>query len=117
MNIRIHHRRLPSTALVITLLTGLSSICFGLIGPTGGRIEAILFGLSLLVIVWLLWIRPRLGAMVLIMVGAGFGTWMLCGWPIGGWTIPAALVTLPIILGAFTFARETVGSRMLTCRW
>ncbi len=117
-------RRIPSAAFLVTLVTGLFFTWFGLMESIsgffqkeikwdmaiGGLMEALVFGASFLVVAWLLWIRPKIGSIILICLGSGMGIWMYFDWNIpnnpGGWIIPGIIVGLPIILGIFTLTRE-----------
>jgi len=121
-------RRLPSVAFIVTLLTGLFFLAFGIAESVsgfaqrpismpeavGGLMEAARFGLSFLVIAWLLWVRPMIGGVILVALGIGFAIWMYIGWNLNNldWYIATLLVGLPIVLGAFTTIRELLTRRM-----
>jgi hypothetical protein len=113
-------RRLPSLACMVTLLTGCAFFLFSSaesIGgfttrpidwgfAIGGMMEVLCFSLPFFIIAWLLWVRPKIGAVLLICLGLVMGTWMLLGWRMTDWVIPSLLVFIPIVLGVFTFIRE-----------
>jgi len=111
-------RRLPSVAFVVTLLIGLALTLFSVLESIGGFLarpidtsaafggimQIVTFGLPFFVIAWILWVRPRLGGLLLILVGVGFAVWMYFGWnnPLRDWGIPLLLVGVPIVLGLIT---------------
>jgi hypothetical protein len=121
------HRRLPSIAFVVTLLTGLFWTWFGVaesmggffkkpFDPSfavGGLMEAATFGLSFLFVAWLLWVRPKIGAIILTVIGLGFGAWIILDFSHRDWIVVSLLAGLPIILGVFTFVRETISQHRL----
>ena len=111
-------RRLPSIAFVVTLLTGLAFTLFSVLesiggfttrpidlpAAVGGLMQIAMFGLPFFILSWILWVKPRLGAALLILVGLGFLAWMYFGW---NWAnmnmiVFSLLVGVPILLGVIT---------------
>ena len=113
-------RRLPSVAFVVTLLIGLALKLFSVVESIGGFLarpvdtsaafggimQIVTFGLPFFVVAWILWVRPRLGALILILVGVVFGAWMYFGWSrphnATDWIVRSLLVGVPIVLGVIT---------------
>jgi thiol:disulfide interchange protein len=81
----------------------------------GGLIEIATFALPFFVIAWLLWVRPKVGALLLICLGVAMGIWTTLDWraprTVDDWVIRAVLVAAPFLLGAFTLIRETLTRR------
>ena len=117
-------RKMPSLAFVVTLITGGMFFLFSFaefIGglfqadasfTIGGLMEIAVFSLPLLIVSWFLWAKPKVGGILLTIVGIGMGVFMLLKWnrpdEIGEWIVPILLCGLPLSLGLFTFIRETV---------
>ncbi len=115
-------KRVPTLAFVVTVVTGLFFTMFGIAESIsgfarrpiewseafGGILEAFVFGFSFLTVAWILWVRPKIGALILVVLGIGMGTWMILDWNLDpdNWYIPTILVGLPIVLGLFTLIRE-----------
>jgi hypothetical protein len=112
-------RKLPSLALVITLLTGTALLIFsgaesisGFIQnredfSIGGLMEIITFAVPFFIISWFLWKKPKIGAIILMCTGATLGVWLYGFW--GGQVelvVGILLVWLPLALGIFTLIRE-----------
>ena len=120
------NKRLPSLAFIVTSATGVFFLLFSgaeAIGgffqkpfdPSaafGGLIEIATFALPFLIISWLLWVKPKIGAALLILVGIGMGIWIAFGWNLDSFSddfvIPTLLVGLPVVLGGFTLIKELV---------
>ena len=80
----------------------------------GGLMEIATFSLPFLIITWLLWVRPKIGAILLIIFGVAIATWMYFGWNRPGdsveWIIRLIFTAVPIILGVFTLLRAMMTS-------
>jgi len=114
--------RLPSLAFIVTLLTGLilgiiplGEALSGLFtrpmdtnAIIGGIIEFVVLALPFLILSWLLWLRPRLGGLLLIFVGLAFGIWTALEWAYMAWVIFFLMVVFPMFLGVFTLINEGV---------
>lgn len=122
-------KRIPSLAFIVTVLTGsfftifsvLESIGGFLKRPmdltegVGGLMQIAVFGVPFLVTAWLLWVRPKIGSIILMLAGFAFAVWMYLDWArpeqLSDWMIPSLLVMLPIILGVYTLIRESLKSK------
>ena len=124
-------KRMPSLAFVVTLITGGFFFLFSLaecIGgfasrpiewtsAVGGLMQITIFALPFFTVAWLLWFRPKIGAIVLICIGAAMGTWMVIDWNLQNmqtwddWMIPGILAGLPVVLGAYTLVREILAKK------
>lgn len=114
-------KSLPSVAFFITLATGLFWTWFGLTEAlsglfkspregieVSGLFEATIFGLSFIVIAFLLLRWPKLGAMILVCIGIGFGIWITGSFSRIDPLVFTLLTGLPVLLGAFTLVREKI---------
>lgn len=122
---------MPSLAFIVTLITGGFFFLFSLAeciagfasrpiewtAAVGGLMQIATFALPFFAVAWLLWFRPKVGAIVLICVGAAMGVWMILGWNLQNmqtwddWMIPGILAGLPIVLGAYTLIREILARK------
>ncbi len=119
-------KKLPSLAFMLCILAGgfflLFSVAESISGFTstpmdpsaayGGLMQIGIFSLPFLIIAWFLWHKPKIGAAILMLLGLGMATWMYFDWnrptEYHEWVIPGILAGLPILLGGFTFIRETM---------
>ncbi len=123
----MRHKKLPSFATFFTLIVGGFFLIFSTaefisgLGPNGditevvgGLLQILVFSLPFLVISWLLWTRPKIGAILLTLVGIAMGVWMIRDWArpeeVMDWMVPMMVCGLPIVLGLFTFIREQIGN-------
>jgi hypothetical protein len=110
-------RRIPSVAVIVTSLIGLAFTLFSVaesIGGfltkpvdlsegVGGLMQIAVFGLPFFIIAWILWVKPKLGAILLIVAGLGFGYFWFFHIQYHDWIVASLLVGVPIVLGAITF--------------
>jgi len=129
------YKPLPSLAFIVILILGIFFSLFGFaesIGgftskpidyslAFGGLMEFGVFGLPFLVIAWLLWTRPKIAGLLLMLLGVGMGVWMFLDWNIeirpgdaSEIIMPSLLTVLPILLGAFTFSRAMISGKKKT---
>jgi hypothetical protein len=125
-------RKIPSLAFIVTVLIGGFFTLFSIVesiggfltkpvdlsAGVGGLMQIVTFGLPFAVIAWLLWVKPKIGSLLLLIAGVSFGVWMYFGWrhpeKLHDWIVPSMLVFLPIILGAlgtYTLVREYLPRR------
>lgn len=116
------NKRLPSLALVGTVLIGGAVLIFSgaeSIGgflqrpidwsaAVGGLMQILVLSLPYFLVAWLLWVRPKIGAILLICLGTGLGVWMFIDWNTTYWYIGVLLAGVPIVLGLFTLTEELV---------
>jgi hypothetical protein len=109
-------RRIPSVAVIVTLLIGLAFTLFSvaesilgflqkpvdLSAGVGGLMQIAMFGLPFFIIAWILWIKPKLGAILLILAGLGFGFFLFFHFNNPDWIVASLLVGVPIVLGVIT---------------
>ena len=119
------YRRQPSGAMVVMLWIGINLLIFSsfyLIGGLserpiewtaviGGLMPVLKLTLPFFFMAWLLWVRPKIGAILLVCIGIGLGVWMYLGWNLGDMNLinvilPASLAAIPIILGLDTLINE-----------
>ena len=121
-------RRIPSLALIVTLVTGLFWTGFSVLESiggflkrpvdlsegVGGLMQIAVFGIPFFVTAWLLWAKPKIGAIVLMLVGIGFAIWMY-NWSrpnsIDQYIIQGMFTLLPFLLGLYTLIREMLSGR------
>ncbi len=124
-------KKMPSLAFIVAMISGVFFFLFSLaecIGgfssrpiewtaAIGGLMQIAAFALPFFAVAWLLWFRPKLGAIVLICIGIAMGTWMILDWNLQNmqtwddWMIPGILAGLPIVLGAYTLIREILARK------
>ena len=117
-------RRLPPVAAFVTLVIGGFFFIFSLLESiggflerpirwdfaVGGLMEIAVFSLPFLVVTWFLWIKPKIGGIILIAIGFAMTVWMWGSWnrpnDITEWVIRLIFTAVPILLGLFTILRE-----------
>jgi len=122
-------RKLPSLALIVTLVIGLFWTGFSVLesiggflqrpvdlsAGVGGLMQIATFGLPFFVTAWLLWAKPKIGAIILMLMGIGFAIWMFLGWGRPGrideYIVQGSFTLIPFLLGLYTFIRETISER------
>ena len=76
----------------------------------GGLMEILVFSAPFLLATWLLWVRPKIGGVLLIAIGVAMAVWMWGGWnkpdDATEWVICLIFTAVPILLGFFTILRE-----------
>ncbi|MCX6647387.1 MAG: hypothetical protein NTY09_13670 [bacterium] len=121
-------RKLPSLALIVTLVIGLFWTGFSVLesisgffqrpvdlsAGVGGLMQIVTFSLPFFVTAWLLWVKPKIGAIVLMLMGIGFGIWMFF-WNRSGrideYIVRGSFTLVPFALGLYTLIRETISDR------
>jgi nitrate reductase NapE component len=116
--------RIASSAVVATLIIGIFFTWFGLMECAiefvsrqlrlGEAIkdvtESVAFGLSFILLAWILWSKPILGGILLVMAGFSFAVWMYNDWTspvsIADWCIRAIITVIPVGMGIFTVTHE-----------
>jgi hypothetical protein len=119
-------RRLPPFAAFVTLVIGGFFFIFSLLESiggfmqkpirwdfaVGGLMEILVFSLPFLVVTWLLWVRPKIGGILLIAIGISMAVWMWIGWnrpdEATEWIIRLIFTAVPILLGLFTLMRAKI---------
>lgn len=113
---------LPSLAFICTVVIGSAILYFcaavsveGLQqGPidwmetAGGLMAITLLTLPFFIAAWLLWIRPVIGAILLICIGAGMGWFFEFDWQHNDSIAQSALIIVPVVLGLFKLIAELV---------
>jgi len=117
-------KKLPSLAFIVTTLVGgfffLFSAAESIMGfiqkeedfSIGGLMEILVFSLPMFIVAWFLWAKPKVGAVLLMILGVGMGVFMYSiHWKapttFDDWAIMAVFTIVPFALGLFTFIRET----------
>lgn len=121
---RPRSRRLPPFAAIVTLVIGGFFFIFSLLESIGGwmerpirwdfamggLMEILVFSLPFLVATWLLWVRPKIGGLLLIAIGVAMAIWMWGSWKtpseLSEWVIRLIFTAVPILLGLCTILRE-----------
>ena len=125
MNAEAKPRRLPSVAFIYSLIiaillllfSGAESISGFMTKPfrsdeaVGGFLEIATFTLPFAVAAWFLWIKPKIGAAILVIVGLAITIWMTVGWNRQAmansmYLVPILLGILPIIIGGTTLVKK-----------
>jgi len=118
-------KKIPSLAFVITFMIGgfwfLFSLAEAISGlfqgdrsfSIGGLMEILVFSAPLLIVSWFLWAKPKIGSVLLMLLGIGMGIFMYrINWHTpeepGDWIIIAVFTAVPFVLGLFTFIRESI---------
>ena len=122
-------RKIPSLALIVTLVIGLFWTGFSLLESiggflqrpvdlsegVGGLMQIAVFSLPFFVTAWLLWVKPKIGAIALMLMGIGFGilmfSWIRSGTIDQYIIVQGSFILVPFALGLFTFIRETISER------
>jgi len=124
-------KKMPSLAFVVTFLIGSFFFLFSLVEIIGelfqGRQEPatahnftvvnlmkifLISGAPLLIVSWFLWAKPKIGSVLLMILGIGMGVFMYSirwGTPekTEDWIIYASFTVVPFVLGLFNLIRET----------
>lgn len=116
--------RIPSTAAMTTLITGIFFTWFGLLEcatefmtrqlrlheAVADVAESVAFGMSFIMLAWILWARPRIGGFLLVVAGLSFAVWMYHDWSspesLIDWAIRALITLVPVGMGIFSLTRE-----------
>jgi apolipoprotein N-acyltransferase len=73
------------------------------------------FGVPFFVTAWLLWVKPKIGAIVLMLMGIGFGilmfSWIRSGTIDQYIIVQGSFILVPFALGLFTLIREMNSER------
>jgi len=118
-------KKIPSLAFIVTTLVGGFFFIFSgaefVIGlfespedfSIGGLKEILVFSLPMFIVAWFLWAKPKVGAVLLMILGIGMGVFMyLIHWKapttFDDWVIMAVFTIVPFVLGLFTLIRETI---------
>jgi len=117
-------RRLPPVAAFVTLVIGGFFFAFSMLESisgfmerpirwdfaVGGLMEILVFSAPFLLATWLLWVKPKIGGIILIAIGFAMTVWMWGGWnrpnDITEWVIRLIFTAVPVLLGSFTLIRE-----------
>ena len=120
--------KIPKTGVVFALVTGGFFLLFGMsqlliglsskpidwTGAAMGLREAVWVGLGMILIALLQWGRPKLGSLVLILAGTGYGIWVIQDWSIpsgmGLWLTRLLLCVFPITIGVISLISEYIKS-------
>jgi hypothetical protein len=109
-------RRIPSVAVIVTLLIGFAFTLFSVVESiggflkkpvdlsegVGGLMQIAMFGLPFFILAWVLWVKPKLGAILLIVAGLGFGYFWFFHIKHHDWIVASLLIGVPILLGVIT---------------
>jgi hypothetical protein len=108
--------RIPSVAVIVIALIGLAFTLFSVLESiggflqkpvdlsegVGGLMQIVVFGLPFFILAWILWVKPKLGAILLILAGFGFGYFWFFHIQHHDWIVASLLIGVPILLGAIT---------------
>jgi hypothetical protein len=109
-------RRIPPVSVIVVALIGVAFTLFSVLesiggffqkpvdlsAGVGGLMQIVVFGLPFFILAWILWVKPKIGAALLILAGLGFGYFWWFHIQVHDWIVASLLIGVPIVLGAAT---------------